>query len=129
MQVEQDEEAQMKARIESAEKLRRLGLAAALYANDNYKELPDTLQELKPYIRNEQDFNWFLDNAEYLGKGKIWQDHDAARVPIAYDKTLLEKANGTNVLFLDGHLQFLHSIDLKKFGINPEAEKMGAQVN
>ncbi|MBA7603106.1 hypothetical protein ES703_10210 [subsurface metagenome] len=73
------------------------------------------MQELEPYIGKKQDFQWILDNVAYLGKGK------KARTPpdavIAYDRTLLKKGNGTNVLFNDHHVEFRTPEQLEKLGI------------
>jgi len=37
---------------------------------------------------------------------------------IAYDKTLLKKGEGTNVLFLNGFVKFCRPEELGKLGIN-----------
>jgi len=103
---------------ESGEKLKQLGLVVAMYAEDNDKKLPDTLEVLKPYIANEQDFLWIVNNVEYLGQGKSRQAGKTGSTPIAYDKTLLGKANGTNVVFLDGHVEFLTPQRLTELGIS-----------
>jgi len=101
----------------STGKLKQLGLAVAMYADDHDDTLPDSLQKLKPYIRDEQDFNWLLDNIKYLGSGKSAQ-RNAALIPIAYDRELLEEADGTNVLFLDFSVRFLETEQLEKLGIS-----------
>ncbi len=103
-------------KAESAVKLKRLGLAVAMYADDHDDNLPDSLKELKPYIRDEKDFNWLLDNIKYLGSGKSAQ-RNAVHIPIAYDKTLLEDADGTNVLSLDFSVRFLDTKEFEKLDI------------
>jgi len=96
----------------SAMKLRALGKALLIFASEHNDIIPATLQELKPYI--EQDFQWFIDNVEYVGEKT--STSDAADKVIAYDKTLLEKGNGTFVLFLDSHVDFLKSEELTRIG-------------
>ncbi|MBA7479039.1 Type 3 secretion system secretin [subsurface metagenome] len=103
-------------KTESAHKLKLLGLAVAMYANDHDENLPDSLKELKPYIRDEQDFNWLLENIKYLGSGKSAQ-RNAALIPIAYDRELLEEADGTNVLSLDFSVRFLDTKEFEKLDI------------
>jgi prepilin-type processing-associated H-X9-DG protein len=93
-----------------AVKLSRLGQAVAVYAADNNGKMPATLKELKPYLGGD-DFKWLIENVRYFGKGQESQEPDT---PIAYDNTLLEKGNGTNVLFLDGHVGFLTPEELKR---------------
>ena len=93
-------------RILSADKLKKLGLAVAMYANDNNNDLPVSIRKLKLYIRDKQDFDWLRENVGYFSKGKSTQ-RNAARIPIAYDKTQIEQQSGTNVLFLDGRVEFL----------------------
>jgi type II secretory pathway component GspD/PulD (secretin)/beta-lactamase regulating signal transducer with metallopeptidase domain len=102
-------------KAESAAKLKRIGLAVAMYADDHNENLPDSLQELKHYMR-EQDFNWPVDNIEYFGKGKSGQ-RNGAQIPIAYDEPLLEEAGGTNVLFLDFAVRFLETEEFEKLDI------------
>lgn len=98
-----------KAREESAKKLKRLGLALFMYASQHEEKYPDTLQELQ---RRVDDLKWFLENVEYLGKGKTTTD--VPPTPVAYDKTLLEKGTSTNILFNDGHVLFEVSKLFKK---------------
>jgi beta-lactamase regulating signal transducer with metallopeptidase domain len=102
-------------KAESASKLKRIGLAVAMYADDHDENLPESLQELKHYMR-EQDFNWPVDNIEYFGKGKSAQ-RNGAQIPIAYDKPLLEETGGTNVLFLDFAVRFLETEEFEKLDI------------
>lgn len=99
----------------SQEKLRKLGVALFMYANDHEEKYPDTLGELKLYVGDERNFQWLLDNVEYLAKGKTVVDHP--NTMIAYDKTLLEKGNGTNVLFNDSHVEFVKPNQLAELGI------------
>ena len=81
---------QVKAKsAESAEKLKRLGLAVIMYANDHDNKLPDTLEPLKPYIANEQDYLWIVNNVEYIGKSKTYLPNQP-RIPVAYDKTQID---------------------------------------
>jgi len=112
-----------KSRIaESAQKLKQLGLATAMFANEHNSKLPDNLQELEPYVGKKQDFQWINENVEYLGKGK---KHVAGsfNVVTAYDKILLEEGNGTNVLFGDGHVKFEVSGKLEELGITSKTEE------
>jgi type II secretory pathway component GspD/PulD (secretin) len=102
-------------KAESASKLKRIGLAVAMYADDHDENLPESLQELKHYMR-EPDFDWPVDNIEYFGKGKTAQ-RNGAQIPIAYDKPLLEETGGTNVLFLDFAVRFLETEEFEKLDI------------
>jgi hypothetical protein len=109
--------------VESVRKLRELGKALAVYANDNEAKYPDALQELyeQDYV-DRKDLEWFLENVEYVGKGKTAAD--PPNMVIAYDKTLLEKGKGTNVLFNDTYVGFENPEQLKKRGITgPEKKK------
>ncbi len=103
-------------KVFSAHKLKVLGLAVAMYVEDHDDNLPQNLQQLKPYLQNEQDFDWLLDNAEYYGSGKSAQ-RNAAFIPIAYDKSLFLETDATNVLFLDFSVRFLQTEQLEKLGI------------
>jgi len=95
----------------------QLGKALSMYANDDETgRLPDALPQLaeQGYL-SEEDLAWCLVNVEYLGKGK-----SAATPPdavLAYDKTMLKKGEGTNVLFVDTHVAFAGPEQLEKLGI------------
>jgi prepilin-type processing-associated H-X9-DG protein len=115
--VGEDVEEELREVMESAEKLKGLGKALTIYANDDEEgRFPDTLQQLLEgdYVSKE-DLEWLVENIEYLGKGK--KAVDAPISPIALDKTLLQKCGGTNVLFLDGHIAFKRPKQLKELGI------------
>jgi len=93
-----------------------------MYADEHDNNLPKTLQELKAYIKDEQCFKWLLDNIEYLGKGKSTQ-RSPAEIPIAFDKSLQNLGQGTNVLFLDAHVEFCNPDRLKTLSISSGVEK------
>ncbi len=103
-------------KVLSAQKLKLLGLAVAMYADDNDENMPESIQELRPYIRDRQNFDWLRSNVEYFDKGKTTQ-HNAHFIPIAYDSTLFEKADGTNVLFLDFSVRFADTKELENLDI------------
>jgi len=110
-----------KDRVESARKLQDLSKALLIYANDHGEKYPESLEELKPYVRHEQDLQWIIKNVDYLGKGK--DITISPQTVIAYDKTLLEKGTGTNVLFNDSHVTFEKTIRLKDLSSRIEITK------
>jgi len=106
---------EIQKRVESAKKLSNLGKALLIYANDNDDKYPDSLHELRGYLKTE-DFAWTWQNVEYLAHGKtIAVRPDTV---IAYDKKLLAKRKGTNVLFNDSHVEFVKPERLKELGIS-----------
>ncbi len=108
------------AKITSNQKLQDLGKAMVFFAQDHQRALPDTLQEFAPYLRNKQDIEWLSQNVEYLGKGKT--EKDRPDTIIAYDKSLLKSGQGTNVLFLDAHVEYVQADRLEKLGITSEIQ-------
>jgi len=115
--TDSQEKTDTKYKAKSAKKLKRLGLALIMYADDHDNKLPDTLEPLKPYIANEQDYLWIVNNVEYIGKSKTYLPNQP-RIPVAYDKTQIDNQSGTNVVFLDGHVEFLTPQRLKELGIS-----------
>jgi prepilin-type processing-associated H-X9-DG protein len=91
-------------RIMSAQNLKQLALAVFMYANDNDEKLPEKLDTLKPYFKDENVFLWNLENVKYIGEGTLSRPN-AANIPIAFDYKL-QDSNSTNFLFLDGHVAF-----------------------
>ncbi|MCK4628314.1 MAG: M48 family metalloprotease, partial [Sedimentisphaerales bacterium] len=108
----------LKQRTESMGRLRKIGLALVMYADD-HKKYPDSLDKLKSYIQDDV-LDWAQDNVAYFGRGKsITTD---PQIAIAYDKTLLKKENsqGTNVLYSDTHVAFRKTKQLKQQGLVPK---------
>jgi len=112
-QPEQKTDVQVEAKSAlSTEKLKKLGLAVAMYADEHDNKLPETLQTLKPYIASEQDLRWIVYHVEYVGKGRYLGAIEYG-APIAYDKTLFEEGSIASVLFRDGHVESLEPAKIK----------------
>jgi prepilin-type processing-associated H-X9-DG protein len=102
----------------SVKRLKYVGLFVQKYAADHNGRLPDTLPELKAYVDTEQDYQWIVDNVEYLGKGMTTAD-SPTRV-IAYDRTLMNKGKGTNAVYLDGSVAYRSPAELNDGGLIPK---------
>jgi len=111
------------ARVESAKQLSALGKGLLMYANDWNDKFPNTLQEARDYINENGDFSWVAKNVTYLGQGVSPWHANPARV-LAYDKTLLAKGAGTNVLYLDSHVTFESPNRLKDLGLVHEVRPL-----
>jgi len=109
---------EIEKRFESAKKLSNLGKALLIYANDHDDKYPDSLHELRGYLKTE-DFAWTWQNVEYMARGKTISDRPDT--VIAYDKKLLVERKGTNVLFNDSHVDFVKPERLKDLGIGATA--------
>jgi hypothetical protein len=107
-------------RMESTKKLSNLGKALLEYANDYADKYPDSLHRLTNYL-NVEELTWILANVEYLAHGK--QLASRPDTVLAYDKKLLAKGKGTNLLYNDFHVSFEKVEKLKKLGIS-ESEIM-----
>ncbi len=106
--------------VESRNNLHQLAIALWIYADDHNLKMPENLNEVKSNIPNENVFRWVLDNVQYINQGTRTKDTDA---PTAYDKTLLEKGNGTNVLFMDASVKFFDTQELERMGIKTTSTK------
>lgn len=103
------------ARAKSAETLGKLIRAALIWSNDHEDRLPDSVAVLEARL-NPADKEWLSENAAYLGKGMSLWTEDPGHV-VAYDKTLLAKGDGTNVVYLDCHVAFENPRKLETLGI------------
>ncbi len=65
---------------------------------------------------NPVEAQWLLENVVYLGKDLSAADYPGRAV--AYDRTLLAEGKGTNVLYLDCHVDFENSQELERLGIS-----------
>lgn len=105
-------------RVYSAARLIRLGGVKDVYmmmVKD--KKFPQKLDDLEMYFDDKEIFSWLLKNVEYLGAGLEADKIDVSKTPIAYDKTLLKKGEGTNVLFVNGLVEFCRPEELGELGI------------
>ncbi len=106
--------------LRSGEWINRLGRSMLIYANDHEDRLPPSLEEIKPYADSEEQYQWFLANVEYVGAGLTVAEPPSAVV--AYDKTLLAMGKGTNVLFLDSHIELVEPERFAKYGLTDGIE-------
>ena len=115
---EEDESLQLYV---SARWLCDLGKYVLIYSNDHEDRLPQSLEELREFADSEENYQWMVRDVEYLGAGVTCADSPSKVV--AYDKTLLAEGKGTNVLFLDSHIEYVEPEKLAKLGLptSPEA--------
>jgi len=121
MRTSNDKQEKTKPKIQfedSARKLSNLAHALLLYANDYDDKYPESLHELRGYLKTE-DFAWTRQNVGYLAHGKTVSVRPDT--VIAYDKKLLVERKGTNVLFNDSHVEFVKPERLKELGIGATA--------
>jgi prepilin-type processing-associated H-X9-DG protein len=120
--ADQPDEKIMQERLDSMNNLKRLGLALMLYMTDNNETFPRNLVDLRTYM--DSNIVWVLNNVSYK-KIDVKSQTDT---PMAFDKTMFSKGNGTVVLFHDGHVEFVKPDNLAKLSIpksfeEPPAEK------
>jgi hypothetical protein len=102
---------------ESVDQLMRFGRSLLVYANYHDDKLPQTFEDMKDYADSEQDYQWIIENVEYLGAGMTTAGSPLAMV--AYDRTLLKNGKGTYLLFLDCHAEFIEPARLSEYGLLP----------
>jgi len=98
----------------SAEMLMYFGRAMLVYANDHDGRYPNLPDQLREYLHTEQ-FTWARQNIEYFGGGRTVSDDPD--VVLAYRK-LIPGAKGTNVLFNDGHVEFISGARMSDLNIS-----------
>jgi len=98
-----------------ASKLKQVGLAVIMYANEHEAKCPDSLEQLREYLKAE-DLAWAKQNIEYRARGRTAADQPNA--VIAYDRIMFEKGSGTNVLLNDGRVEFAGPERLNELNIN-----------
>ena len=107
----------LERQLESVERLKELDSALSTYSRNNAGRFPQRLEDLNaPEL--EELLAWAKEHIEYLTNASTAPAHERADSAIAYDKALLEKANGTNVLFYDGHAEFCRPKKLQALGIS-----------
>ncbi len=104
-------------RVASGSQLRQIGMAITMYANDHKGQLPLNLGALveAKYFPNPQILTSPLADTPggndfvYLGsdKLKISQLTSPGMIAVVYDSAALKHGDGTNVLFVDGHVEWV----------------------
>jgi prepilin-type processing-associated H-X9-DG protein len=109
----------LKQQLESVDKLKELNLALSAYCADHADTLPIMLEELSPYDVNNL-LTWAKGNVQYLGAGQVRTAQEGQEIAVAYDKALPDKTKrrGTNVLFIDSHVEFCRTKRLQRLGID-----------
>jgi len=107
-------------RWNSAQNLSDLGKAMLIFACNHDDRYPQSLDELsKADWFGKTELDWLKENIEYLGHREKPTSRPAT--VLAYDKTLLEKGESTNVLYNDCRVKFEKPETLKKLGIKTES--------
>jgi ankyrin repeat protein len=104
-------------RVKSEDRLHLLALCLHEYARKHNALLPQNKDGLEECFENKADFRWMVENVEYVAKGASVNQRKGGNIVVAYDKTLLDKGKGTNVLFLDYSVRFVLTNELAKLGI------------
>jgi len=107
----------------SAKWLCDLGKYVLIYSNDHEDRLPQSLAELREFAESEENYQWMVRDVEYLGVGLTCADSPSKVV--AYDRTLLGTGKGTNVLFLDSHIELVTPDRFAELGLPTEPEDAG----
>ncbi len=99
----------------SRERLERLGRSLRTYGNFNQNRLPPSLEEVRQHLGREERYQWLVENVEYLGAGLLFSQSPS--LVVAYDRTFLATGEGTYVLFLDNHVEFIGPEKLAEHGL------------
>src|SRR5688500_4541363 len=118
-------------RVQSMSNLRQIGMGMMLYANENKGKFPPDLgtvsqMDVPPVIfvspksgktvppnvmqgNPEQKKAWINQNADYVyvGAGRGVAAPNTADTIVAYEKPEVNHGQGTNVLFADGHVEWM----------------------
>jgi len=105
--------------LRSAEWLNRLGRSLLIYASQNEDRLPPSL-EMRELADSEEQYQWMVEDVEYLGAGVTCAQSPS--LVVAYDRTLLAMGKGTNVLFLDTHIEYVGPEKFAKYGLSGGVE-------
>jgi type II secretory pathway component GspD/PulD (secretin) len=90
--------------VEHSEKLFKLGKALLTYANNHDGKYPDSIAQVKQYLKADE-FVWAQQNVTYYGKGRTVDD--PPDIHLARDNRQAVATKGTNILFNDGRVEFI----------------------
>ncbi|MBP7050297.1 MAG: M56 family metallopeptidase [Phycisphaerae bacterium] len=102
----------------SAENLKDLAQRLNAYAQEHQGRYPRP-DDIMRIIGDDPDMLgiFLLERVEYLGAGRTRPTVDASAIPLAFDIPLLRTAEGTNVAFADGHVEFIRTDQLASRGV------------
>ena len=109
--------AEIDMQVEHSKKLSKLGKALLIYTNDHDGKYPDSVAQVKPYLKTEE-FAWAQQNVTYYGKGRTVADPQD--MWLARDNRQAAATKGTNILFNDGRVEFIKPGKQKDRGIGKD---------
>ncbi|MCP4592039.1 MAG: hypothetical protein GY842_14990, partial [bacterium] len=118
------EEAELGQIHQAAKYLCDLGRDVLIYSGDHEDRLPQSLEEMRDRVDDEAYYRWMVQDVAYLGAGVTTDDPFS--LVIAYDRALLALGKGTNVLFLDSHIEFVEAERLASLGLPSGPEEAAA---
>jgi hypothetical protein len=96
--------------LKSYDMLHELGFVLLDWSDKHNGRFPESLNDLVS-LADTETLTWIVENLEYQAGRRT--EFKAEIFPVAYDKTLLEKINGTHVLFSNGGVEFLQKRKLE----------------
>lgn len=119
-------------RVKCATNMRQIGLGAMLYANENQGKFPEDLgtilktQDIAPEVfvcpsddmsgvqmeelrrrQGDERSDWLTENSHYVWLGAGKTTREGAEVVLMYERPENHEFDGINVLFADGHVEFM----------------------
>ena len=137
--------------VQGMSNMRQIGMGAIMYANDTKGELPPDLGSTLRYVQSplayvspahvgkmmvpatakpEELAKWVNENTDYVylgkGMGKMAAIPNTAQTILAYEKFELARNGGVNVLYVDGHVEWL-PVPLAKQRVDEQNKARAAQ--
>jgi len=119
-----EKDAELTPIYQSAEYLCDLGRDVLIYAGEHEDRFPQSLEEMRDRVNDDAYYQWMIRDVAYLGAGVTTDDRFS--LVIAYDRALLALGKGTNVLFLDSHIEFVEAERLASLGLPSSPEEAAA---
>ena len=109
----------LKQQLDSLEKLNELSPSLSAYQVSEPHKLPTNLDDIKANL-SDKLIKWAKQNIDYFSTYPNITDSKSSEIGFAYDKALLEKTRelGTNVVFLDGHVEYCRTKRLRNLGLD-----------
>lgn len=119
-------------RVAAMSNLKQLGLAVIMYADENDGTFPPDLATAKPYYGDDRVLTSPRKPVDFAGPSYIYIPGHSMKTERPYENIMIYENpeicdDGTNVVFCDGHVEFMHPWEFRE-ALERTYERLGKEA-